>query len=203
MSRRAIVIYAFFIALFGVFCYFAHRYDYFAGEVSISQWLQEIPHTWFEPIMRYAPYVVGLGILVGLQLWLRSRWRALTFLAIAAGAAGLIAWLIKLIVNRPRPDPELVQVMVATQFSSFPSGHVAMVTVAGGLLLYLAPKLVEQKVSLWLLRALVAVVILAVCVSRIYLGAHWLNDVLGGLFLAGLLLYPAIVLYQRYEAKHA
>ena len=201
MSRRAIGIYVFFIALFGVFGYFANRYDYFAGDVSISQWLQEIPSAWFEPIMRFAPYIVGLGILVGLQLWLRPRWRAFTFLAITAGAAGLVSWLLKLMVDRPRP--ELVQVMVATQGSSFPGGHTAMVAVAGGFVFYLAPKLVEQRASLWLLRALVAVVILSVCVSRIYLGAHWLSDVVGGLFLGGLLLYPAIVLYKRYEAKRA
>lgn len=201
MSRRAAGIYVFLILLFGVFCYFAHRYDYFTGDLSLTLWLQEIPRAWFEPIMRHAPYIVGLGILVGLQLWLKSRWKAFIFLAITAVTAGLIAWLLKLAVERPRP--ELVQVMVATQGSSFPGGHTAIAAVVGGFVFYLAPKLVKQRASLWLLRALVAVVILSVCVSRIYLGAHWLSDVVGGLFLAGLLLYPAIVLYKRYEAKHA
>lgn len=203
MSRPSIGIYALFIILFGVFCYFANRYDYFAGDASFSQWLQGIPSTWFKPLMQYAPYLVGLGVLVGLQLWLRSRWRALISIAIIAGAAGLISWLIKLMVSRPRPTPELVQVMVGTQATSFPSGHVALATVIGGFLFYLMPRLVEPKTTVWLLRALLIVIILAVGVSRIYLGAHWASDVVGGLFLGGLLLYPSIVLYKRYEAKHA
>jgi len=47
------------------------------------------------------------------------------------------------------------------------------------------------------------VLILAVGLSRIYLGAHWHSDVVGGLFLGALLLYPAVVLYNKYGAKNA
>ncbi len=202
MSRRAIGIYAFFIALFGVFCYFAHRYDYFAGDLSISQWLQDFDAAWFKPMMQYAPYIVGLGVLIGLKLWLRPRWRAFIFTASLAGA-GLIAWLIKLAVNRPRPPAELVQIMVGTQATSFPSGHMAMATAIGGFIFYLAPRWVKTPLAAGLLQALLIVIIAAIGVSRLYLGAHWLSDVVGGLFLGGLLLYPAIVLYKRYEAKNA
>ena len=201
MSRLSIGIYAFLIALFGVFCYFANRYDYFPGDVSISQWLQGIDNTWFKPLMQYAPYAIGLALVIVLlpRLW----WRAFVSIAITAASAGIISWLLKLIISRPRPDAELVQIMVGTHGLGFPSGHMTCAAAIGGFIFYLAPKLVKTPLATGLLRALVVVIIVAVGVSRIYLGAHWYSDVVGGLFLGGLLLYPAVALYQRYEAKHA
>jgi membrane-associated phospholipid phosphatase len=201
VSRRSIAIYALFIALFGVFCYFANRYDYFPGDVTISQWLQGIDNAWFKPLMQYAPYVVGLGLVI--LLLFRLWWRAPASIALTAGAAGLISWLLKLIVSRPRPPAELVQIMVDTHGLGFPSGHVAWSTVIGALLFYLAPRLVKQKATVWFLRALLIVLILVVGFSRIYLGAHWLSDVVGGLFLGALLLYPAIFLYNKYGVNNA
>jgi membrane-associated phospholipid phosphatase len=201
VSRPAFAVYALFIALFGVLCYFAHRYDYFPGDISISQWLQGINFASMKPLMRFAPYLAGLAVVVGLQLWLRSRRLALISIAAATAAAGLISWLLKLMVSRPRPDAELVQIMVGTQGSSFPSGHVAMATAAGGFIIYLAPRLVKSPAVIWLLRVLVAVIIAAVGFSRIYLGAHWYSDVVGGLFLGGLILYPVIVLYNKYRTE--
>jgi len=201
VSRRSIAIYVFLILLFGVFCYFANRYDYFPGDVSISQWIQGIDFPGLKPIMRYAPYVVGAALVIVLlsRLW----WRRLICIAAVTSAAGLISWLIKLLVSRPRPPAELVQIMVGTHSLSFPSGHVAMAAVASGFILYLAPRLVKSPAIVALLRALLIVLILAVGFSRLYLGVHWLSDVVGGLFLGGLLLYPAIVLYNKYEAKNA
>ncbi|TES84896.1 MAG: phosphatase PAP2 family protein, partial [Dehalococcoidia bacterium] len=133
--------------------------------------------------------------------WLPGRRLVFIFIASAASAAGMASWLLKLLVGRPRPDAELVQLLVGTHGLSFPSGHIACATVIGGFLFYLAPRLVKTPSARWLLRALLVVIILAIGASRIYLGAHWASDVVGGLFLGGLLLYPAIVLYNKYAAK--
>lgn len=84
MSRRTIAVYAFFIALFGVFCYFANRYDYFPGDVGISSWLQGFNAAWLKTIMRFAPYAVGLGVVVALRFWLPGRRLAIIFIASAA-----------------------------------------------------------------------------------------------------------------------
>ena len=203
MSRSGIAVYAFLIALFGVFCYFANRYEYFPCDVTISQWLQGFDFDAFEPIMRFAPYIVGLGVVLALRFWLPGRRLALIFIAIDTAAAGLISWLIKLLVSRPRPDAELVQIMVGTQGLSFPSGHMAMATAVGGFIFYLAPRLVKTPSANWLLRVLLIVIIVAIGLSRIYLGAHWFSDVMGGLFLGALLLYPAVVLYNKWGAKNA
>jgi undecaprenyl-diphosphatase len=201
MSRRGIAIYAFFIALFGVLCYFANRYDYFPGDVSISQWIQGIDFAGVKPIMQFAPYALILAVLIALKFWLPGRRREISFIALTTLAAGIIVWLMKLLVNRPRPDIELVQIMEGTIGPSFPSEHVALATVVCGFLFYLAPRLVKTPAVRGLLRVWLIVLILAVGLSRIYLGTHWTSDVVGGLFLGGLLLYPAIVLYNKYRTE--
>jgi membrane-associated phospholipid phosphatase len=201
VSRRGLAIYASCIALFGVFCYFAHRYDYFPGDLAISHWLEGSRTDGLTTAMRYAPYAIGLAVVV--VLFFRLWWRRLIAIAITTSAAGLIAWILKLIVSRPRPTPDLIEVIADTQGSGFPSGHTAMAIALGGFLIYLMPRLVKSPTIAALLRALIIVLILAVGLSRIYLGAHWLSDVVGGLALGGLILYPALVLYNRCEARNA
>jgi membrane-associated phospholipid phosphatase len=201
MSRRATALYAFLIALFGVFCYFAHRFDYFPGEPNISLWIQDIDFAGIKPIMQFVPYALILGVAVALKLWLPSRWRGAIFIALTAFAAALISWLIKLLVNRPRPDGELVQVMAGGFSSNFPSMHMACATAICGFLFHLAPRLVKSTTAKWLLRALLIVIILFTGFSRLYLGTHWASDVAGGIALGGLVLYPAIVLYNRYRTE--
>jgi membrane-associated phospholipid phosphatase len=203
MSRRAIIVYALLIALFGVFCYFAHRFEYFASEPNINLWIQEIDFAGVKPLMQFGPYALILAIAIALRLWLPSRWRAAIFIALTAFGAALVSWLLKLMVNRPRPDAGLVQVMAGAFSTNFPSMHLACVTVISGFLFYLAPRLVKSTTAIWLLRALLIALILFTGFSRLYLGTHWLSDVVGGIFLGGLVLYPAIVLYHRFEVKNA
>jgi membrane-associated phospholipid phosphatase len=203
MSRRAITLYALFIVLFGVFGYFAHRFDYFPGEPSVSRWIQDIDFAGVKPLMQFGPYALILVIAIALRLWLPSRWRAAISIALTAFGAALISWLIKLMVNRPRPDASLVQAMAGGFSTNFPSMHMTCATVIGGFLFYLAPRLVRSTTAIWLWRALLIVLILFTGVARLYLGTHWLSDVAGGIFLGGLILYPAVVLYRRYEAKNA
>ncbi|HLC45612.1 MAG TPA: phosphatase PAP2 family protein, partial [archaeon] len=70
-----------------------------------------------------------------------------------------------------RPSSDLVRVIQSEQSHSFPSGHSAL-SVAEGVTLSL---FTGRKVD-----ALLAVIALLVVVSRLYLGAHFLEDVVGG-----------------------
>jgi undecaprenyl-diphosphatase len=103
---------------------------------------------------------------------------ALILVPVAAGHG------LKLLVQRPRP--EFLVVGPDAGGFSFPSGHALFAALLGGVLVLLAEDLVRP---LWLRRALQGVVVLialAVGASRVYLGAHWPSDVLGG-YLAGVL----------------
>jgi len=76
---------------------------------------------------------------------------------------------------------------------SYPSGHAARAIFLAILLFFV----VKRRV--WVMVTLVLFVIL-ISISRIYLGHHWLSDVIGGLILgsgSGLLTIPLLLSYNR------
>lgn len=76
---------------------------------------------------------------------------------------------------------------------SYPSGHAARAMFLAILLFFTIKKYV------WVMVSLVLFVIL-ISISKIYLGHHWLSDVIGGLILgsaSGLLTIPLILSYNR------
>ena len=116
------------------------------------------------------------------SLWARRRSLAALWVIADLGAWGLITGL-KDLFGRHRPpflDPGVVE-----RSLSFPSGHALGSIVVYGLL---AALLARHAARPWLRRAalvLLGGLILAIAFSRVYLGAHYLTDVLGGLCCGG------------------
>lgn len=116
-----------------------------------------------------------LSLCVSALLWGRCRPVALLYPATVTVGAVLNV-VLKTLIDRPRPEaPE-----TNTALASFPSGHTFQATIVLGLL----PLVFELAFHRpWLTRAVrvVAIVaIAAVALSRVYLGAHWTSDVVGG-----------------------
>ncbi len=121
--------------------------------------------------------VAAAGILLLRRLWAEG------LLVVAAAASALLTLLFKALVGRPRPafsmvDPSFVDPIPHTL--SFPSGHAAFAMLLGGILIYLVWRYRESRWARWGISLALAVAILAVGVSRVYLGVHWPSDVLGG-----------------------
>jgi undecaprenyl-diphosphatase len=104
----------------------------------------------------------------------------------------LIGHELKEIVDRPRPDYHLLG--LDPQSFSFPSGHSLYGAIFGGLLIYLADGLVPSLLARRWLQGFLAGLILAMGVSRVYLGVHWPSDVIGGFLFGGVALAGLIAL---------
>jgi len=85
--------------------------------------------------------------------------------------------LIKELVERPRPT--LINLIQETGYS-FPSGHAMVNTAFYGFLIFLIYTNVLEKKKRNILCILVALLILGICSSRIYLGVHYASDVFAG-----------------------
>lgn len=120
--------------------------------------------------------------LVLLWLVLENRDFSALLLPIGVGGGYLLVFLLKFLYNRPRPTPFLPALETAS--AGLPSGHAFTALVLCGLIVYF----VLDEVRNWQSRLvmLVAASLLASLVgfSRIYLGLHWLSDVLAGFALA-------------------
>jgi membrane-associated phospholipid phosphatase len=114
--------------------------------------------------------------------------------------SGLISALMKIAVNRPRPTDLLVRIIETTKSQSFPSGHVILYVVFFGFLTILMVHLksIPKKIR-YVVGAISLLFIFSVAFARIYLGAHWLTDVLGGFLLGIICLYIISSLYFRKE----
>jgi membrane-associated phospholipid phosphatase len=126
------------------------------------------------------PIVTAVALLV-----VRRPWAALYFVVASAASAGVVQ-LLKNLFGRARPE----DMIVTSDFGSFPSGHVAnAATIA------VALGVIVPRVWVWVLGAVYTALM---AISRTYLGAHWLSDTIGGLLVgAGV----ALVLWAVFAAR--
>jgi undecaprenyl-diphosphatase len=134
--------------------------------------------------------------------WLAGFRRAALFLLVTP-APGLLTRTVKLLVARPRPEDDLVNVASALRDFSFPSGHVVSYVSLYGFAFFLVYVLFKRShwrtAVLWLCGLLIGLV----GVSRIYLGHHWASDVLGGYALGTAYLLILIEIYRLTTIKPA
>jgi membrane-associated phospholipid phosphatase len=119
-------------------------------------------------------WIVRVAIAVALAF--RRRWRALAVFVVAELCAELSIGPVKALVDRPRPPGSLV----AVTGQSLPSGHALTAAVTAVVLALILTRPGRSRVL-----ALVAAVAWSALVglSRTYLSAHWLTDVLVGLLI--------------------
>ncbi len=146
----------------------------------------------FQP---FATLMVGV-VSVVVMVWLGLKDGL--FLGTAVVVQGLVNVLIKSVVARPRPVDTVVQVLQSVTGNSFPSGHVMFYTLFFGFLFFLVTLRVPRSWLKTTLLVLLGSFVLLIGPSRIYLGAHWLSDVLAAYLIGMVLLLAAIELYLKY-----
>ncbi|KRB47377.1 phosphatase PAP2 family protein [Terrabacter sp. Root181] len=142
---------------------------------------------------------VGMPILalvaVAIITWRRRRWTPIVLTLIAAAGSLAMTIVGKNVVDRARP-PASLAVPPLEVSPSFPSGHTLNATVLTTVVVYLV--LIETTAA-WQRTVAVSLgtlFVLAMGLSRVFLGHHWLTDVLAG-WLIGLAWALAVITAHR------
>jgi len=112
-------------------------------------------------------------------------------------AVFITSQLAKAIVERDRP----LDMLVSAPGYSYPSGHSMVGLAYFSFLSYLVIKYIPNKIVKIILPIVFTITILLVDFSRIYLGVHYLSDVLAGFLLGAIYLIIFINIYPLEEQK--
>lgn len=157
------------------------------GDIQALRLVDDLRTSWAVDLARVLTWLgaapVAWTAVIGAAAWLWRRERTLEARVLIAGL--FLTWLLvqvtKVAVDRPRPiDP-----LTTTHNPSFPSGHSAYATAVVAAAIAVGRALAApRRVSLVGLSLVIAVV---VWVTRMYLRAHYLSDVLAGIGLAAVI----------------
>lgn len=186
----------------------AARVDRFPGDLPVADWVQSISIPIFDELMKGVSaagwWVPGsiITVCLGMALFaLGRRSDAAIFIAIVAMSAAA-NWVIKRIVASPRPDPALVNVHEELTTYGFPSGHVMFAVVCfGGLAIVLSSLQGRNVIATRVAQVILVLLIVAMAMSRVYLGAHWPSDAVGALLIGGLWLVVMVGVREWLQRK--
>lgn len=162
-----------------------HKDELTTRDSPVAAWLVHHRTGWLTAAMRTTT-MLGTGRVVAVLLVLAAlvlahkgrRWSTVLMVTIVAAGTSILVDAIKLLTTRTRPD--IADLLTAAPGYAFPSGHSAQATASYGVIAYLLASRLPRwghRVTVW---ATAVLVITLVGFSRLYLGAHWLTDVLGG-----------------------
>lgn len=144
----------------------------------------------FWPILALSAIVFGV-------LAYKKKWNQ-SVLFVIAMCAGLVAErLMKIMVQRPRPENALF----GAAGPSLPSGHATMALLFFELMIYLFKNDIKNKILRYFFIAGNVIFILLIGFSRVYFNVHWLSDVIAGFCLGTMVLILAIETFKRVSDK--
>jgi undecaprenyl-diphosphatase len=168
-------------------------------EHMILQTVQSLHTPWADYLMLYftqlGDLVVILSLILGVLLFLgwQRHWRPALYWLTAAGFGLLASVALKHGLQIPRP-PSGIEGLSPY---AFPSSHVLRATVLYGFLSVIIARALRPNWR-WLAYSAAGILILLVAVSRLYLGVHWLSDILGSLTLGLVWIALLGIAYHRH-----
>ena len=174
-----------------------------AWDRAFSLWVHAHSAPWLDQLMLTLTYggdwrfllLVTLASVVFLFRWQLGK-RAPLLLSLAFSLSYLANPLLKSIFQRQRPD--LWEVFARPSSYSFPSGHAMSAMMVYGIAAFLFAQRYPQHRRVWLCSA--ASWIFLIGFSRIYLGVHWLSDVVAGFAIGFVFVYALVRWYKLSEA---
>ncbi len=149
--------------------------------------------TFFDVSVASLSVVLFIAILIYLVRGI--RWSILFVSTLVAGA--VIDSILKVIFNRARPTDQVI-----TAFGkSFPSYHAVIVTIFFGMLMYIFDSYLSRPMRIFF-NTFCVLGIVSVSVSRLYLGVHWLSDVVGGVVVGVCICVISVYFFNRIKQRN-
>lgn len=190
------------IAGFALVSALAGTHDRFAGDLWATRQVQKVDS---EPVDRVIdvtedvgddPIVIVIWVGAGAAFFFAGGWTVPAIFGLA-GALRMLNPLLKELIERPRPPPDLVDVSEFPGTFSFPSGHASTAIILFGLIIYFTQTYVKQTALRLAIQAACVWMIVVVGIERVYAGEHWPSDVIGGFWFGGMAVYACIVLHRH------
>lgn len=181
-------------------------YARFPGDPLLARWIQDVRlpavatlsdglyHLGLSPLFPIA------GIAVAILFLCARNGLAASFVIVSLLGRGTVA-LLKELAERPRPTADLVQVSEQANGFAFPSGHVLGSVLLWGFLCYLAARTIPHRGLRLGVQAICLSILFLTGLQRIYAGAHWPSDVVGGYVWGGLILFVIVKAYEFCQAR--
>lgn len=156
----------------------------FASEISFATFIAEHRTesftTFFSGVTELGDvwFCVFFAVLLAALLYGTKHSRYAAGLLLASIGSGCSVWALKLFFALPRPFDPIA--LISIDSFSFPSGHAAAAAALYGFIIYIVSKTIRTN---WRGEALIAALgalIILIGFSRLYLGVHYLSDVVAG-----------------------
>lgn len=144
----------------------------------------------------FSLYFILLYLFVSWFVFLRKGERYAGLFIFVNGLGSISVYALKSFFSIARPVGGVIDAFS----SSFPSFHATQSTVFFLMLIYIFREKLDGF-SKFLLYFISMLMILLVSFSRIYLGVHWLSDVLFGVLLGGFISFASVKVFQRFTPK--
>ncbi|WP_232441005.1 phosphatase PAP2 family protein [Burkholderia ubonensis] len=164
--------------------------------------LQDLRPSWLDSVMtgvsEFGDAAVVVPVVLAVLSWLiwHRLWRAALYWLAAVGGAEVIVKLLKLLLHRARPRPFAAGI----ESFSFPSSHATLAMVTYGFLAFLLCEGQRHRTRVAIL-VTATITVTLIAASRLYLGVHWLSDIVAGMSLGLAWVAALIIAYSLSTAR--
>ena len=174
-------------------------------DTTVIAFVQGLETPWLTTVLTFFTWlgsgyvVVPMALILAAILYygLRASPQAWLLLIVIAGTP-LFNTLLKHYFKRERPE---IHRILDTHGFSFPSGHAMISFSLYAIIAFIAWGFIKTAAGRVMLLLFTAFMILAISISRIYLGVHYPSDIVGGFTVSALWLTIAITIYMYWLDK--